>query len=317
MNRFLVNCVKFVALLLLLSALFLGVLLTVPNYYIRRSYFGVNTRKQVERMRKMDEPKIIILGGSNCSCGLYSPLISEHFNMPVCNTGVNYIFGLLSQLRLFEEYVHTGDIVVVFPEYQQFYGDLYLGNEELLGLLSSVYPRGFKTLTLKQGVHMLPCVPKAFEAALSMRDKMPPKDSPYTPESLNECGDVEGYDLRKYKYDQDWTPTIWGEENLQKGAINALVELDELCKTQNATLLILPPVYKAMNYDANMASIGVVWKALEEKGLPVVSVPERYRMVDSLHYDSEYHLTYDGTIKRTRLVIEDMDKALLMRYNVE
>lgn len=317
MKRFVVNCIKFAALLLFFSALFLGVLLLVPNNYIRRSYFGVNTERQVERMRKINEPKIIIMGGSNCCCGLCSPMVSEHFDMPVCNTGVNYIFGLLSQLRMFEEYVRPGDIVVVFPEYQQFYGDLYLGNEELLGLFSSVYPHGFKTLTLKQGWHLLPCVPRAFEAALSMKDRVPPKDSPYTPESLNEYGDVEGYGLRAHKKDQSWTPTKWGEDELQEGTIDALVRLDKLCKKQNAMLLILPPVYKAMNYDANKEAIGTVWQALEEKGLPLVSTPERYRMADSLHYDSEYHLTYDGTMVRTRQVIEDMNNALLKHGVVE
>lgn len=310
MNRFFANCLKYSALLLLASTLFLGILLLVPNNYIRQSYFGVSTARQIKRAQSISEPKIVFIGGSNCALGLCSPMVSEHFRMPVCNTGVNYIFGLLAQSRLYEDYIHSGDIVIVFPEYQQFYGDLYLGNEELLGLLSSIYPKGYRKLTVKQVLHLLPCVPRAFDAALTMRHKTPPKDSPYVPQALNEFGDVERYEFRSYMDDKDWTPVGWGNGNFQMGAVDALINLNERCKQRNATLLILPPVYKAMNFDANKTSIDKVWDVLIESGLPVVSNPERYRMADSLHYDSEFHLTYEGTVIRTDLVIEDVEMGV-------
>lgn len=143
-----------------------------------------------------------------------------------------------------------------------------------------------------------------------MRDKTPPKDSPYTPEALNEYGDVEAYNLRQHREDKDWEPDIWGGEEFQMGVVEALTELKEHCEQNNATLLIIPPVYKAMNYDENEASINKVWNMLEKNGLPIVSNPERYRMADSLHYDSEYHLTFEGVQKRTELVIEDIDRSL-------
>ena len=162
MRRFFVNSIKYILLFIFASALFICILLYVPNKYIQKSYFGVSTARQIERAKEITEPKIIFMGGSNCACGLCSPMIVEHFQMPVCNTGVNYIFGLLSQMRMYQEFIHDGDVVVVFPEYQQFFGDLYLGNEELLGLFSSVYPQGFKTLTIEQCIHLLPCVPRAF-----------------------------------------------------------------------------------------------------------------------------------------------------------
>lgn len=312
MKRFVLNCLKYSALLLLASVLFLGALLSVPNNYIRLSYFGVSTQRQIERAKTIDEPKIVFVGGSNCSCGLCSPMVSEHFNMPVCNTGVNYIFGLAAHVQLYKEFIKPGDVVVVMPEYQQFFGDLYLGNEEYLGLLSTIYPRGFKNLTFRQQWHLLPSVPRAFEAALEMRNKHPIGDI-YVPDALNEYGDVERYDLRRHDQNHDWKPTEFGESKLQKGAINVLSDFDDYCKAHHATLLVIPPGYKAVNFDANREAIDLVWHALKENGLPVFSSPERYKLADSLHFDSEYHLTYEGTLVRTSLLIEDMERALQNR----
>lgn len=298
-------------LLLVITGISLIVLLSVPNHYIQLSYFGVNTKRQIERAKTIDEPKIVFIGGSHCAFGLCSPMISEHFNMPVCNTGVNYIFGLLAQLQLYEEYIKEGDIVVVMPEYQQFFGDVYLGNEEYLGLLTSVYPRGYRNLTFQQQVHLLPYVPRAFDAALKMRHKAPKENSPYSPVALNEFGDIEMYDLRKHIEDKDWTPDRFEYMDFQMGAIRALTDFDKYCKNHNAKLIILPPVYKSTSFNVNKESIDLVWDSLKKNGLPLASLPIHYCLADTLFYDSDSHLTYDGTMVRTHQVIEDMDEALV------
>ena len=85
----------YLGIVLLCSALFLRVLVAFPNEICRQSH-EVNVIKQIERMKTINEPKIIIIGGSGCGFGLCSKLISEHFNMPVCNTGTHAGLGLLT-----------------------------------------------------------------------------------------------------------------------------------------------------------------------------------------------------------------------------
>jgi hypothetical protein len=53
---------------------------------------------------------------------------------------------------------------------------------------------------------------------------------------------------------------------------------------------------------------------LEKAQLPCVSKPERYRMADTMHFDSPYHLTYEGVMTRTSRLIADMD-SILPIYN--
>ena len=84
----------------------------------------------------------------------------------------------------------------------------------------------------------------------------------------------------------------------------------QYCKSQNATMLLFPPAYKAMNYDVNKNTICTIWMVSKKAHLPLVSCPEHYRMPDMLHYDSEYHVTYEGVMIRTKKLIADMDCAI-------
>ena len=261
-------------------------------------------------MKTIDEPKIVIIGGSGCGFGLCSKMISEYFNKPVCNTGTHAGMGLLTQLSLFKEYICKDDIVVVIPEYSNYISNRYLGEATNLRILSSTYPIGYKSFSLRQQLYLLQYVPSAFDEAWRTRDVVLEDNNPYSMNSLNEYGDVEMYEVRFHLDSLDWSPTKWNNPKLQKNVVIQLQEFYEYCKSQGAIMLLFPPAYKAMSFDANRGYITMIWEALKAAQLPLVSSPERYRMVDTLHYDTEYHLTYDGVLIRTNLLIKDMDSAL-------
>ena len=314
MRKFIINSIIVAFILLLGSACFLRVLVSFPNHYSQLSYDGVGTMRQIERIKKLKEPKVVIIGGSNCCFGLCSPLINKHFGMPVCNTGVNYSFGLQMQIKLYEEYVKSGDLVVVIPEYHQYMDDFYLGNNEILQMLTSVYPQGYKLFTVRQQLHLLPYVPKSFRLACMMKDVSP--KGVYSKNSLNEYGDVEMYDIRYHLDTLDWTPEDWREPSVQKRTVQLLQDFNRHCESRGAIMLLFPPVFNASNFDTNETYIHKIWKTLETRELMLASFPERYRLPDTLFYDSPYHLTYEGVLIRTNRLIEDMDSALRIFNNV-
>lgn len=314
MRKFIINSIIVAFILLLGSALFLRVLVSFPNHYTQLSYYGVGTMHQIERMQNLDEPKIVIIGGSNCSFGLCSQMISEHFHMPVCNTGVNFGIGLLTQIQLYKEFIKSDDIVVVIPEYHQYISDTYLGGVATLELLTSTYPKGYKNFTIWQQLHLLPKVPEAFKLACMMNDVTP--KGVYSKNSLNECGDVEMYEIRHHLDTLDWTPQDWHNPSVQKATIRLLQVFHRYCEERGATMLLFPPVFNASNFDTNETYIHKIWKTLETRKLMLASFPERYRLPNTLFYDSPYHLTYEGVLIRTNRLIEDMDSALRIFNNV-
>ena len=309
MKRFFLKCLVYSGILLLSSALFLRVLVSFTNEYCIQSH-EVNVIRQIERMKTIDEPKIVIIGGSGCGFGLCSKMISEHFNMPVCNTGTHAGMGLLTQLNIFKGHICKDDIVVVIPEYSNYLNNNYMGSVANLRILSSTYPAGYRSFTLRQQLYLLQYVPTAFNEARKSENVVIDEDVPYSKRSLNEYGDVELYEVRHHLDTLDWSPVTWNNTKLQKKTVLLLQGFYEYCKKQGAIMLLFPPAYKAMSFDSNRGYITMISEALKEAQLPLVSSPERYRMVDTLHYDTDYHLTYDGVMIRTKQLISDMDSAL-------
>jgi len=311
MKQFLCKCLVYCGIVLCCSVVLLRVLVTVPDEYCRHSH-EVNVIRQIERMENIKEPKIIIIGGSGCGFGLCSTMIGEHFDMPVCNTGTHAGLGLLTQLNICKDYIRNGDIVIIIPEYEQYIGQTYLGSSTTLRIFSSVYPTGYKLLTFRQQLHLLQYVPGAHKDAMASRNLNfdETECSPYFMEALNEFGDVECYESRQHQVEKKWTVSKWKQRKVQVRIIGALKEYNLFCEKQGATMLVFPPAFKAMDFDENKDFIQTIWKSLRDAQLPLVSCPEKYRMADTLHYDTPYHLTYEGVLIRTNRLIKDLDSAL-------
>jgi len=87
-------------------------------------------------------PKIVFIGGSNLPFGLNSERISDETKMPVVDMGLHAGLGLKFMLEEAKPYIRKGDIVILVPEYQQFFGENYYGEETLVYTLVNIYPRG-------------------------------------------------------------------------------------------------------------------------------------------------------------------------------
>lgn len=308
MKRFVLKTTIFFVIAQVIIALIWRGLVMFPNNHSRLSN-EVNVARQIERMQRIKEPKIVFCGGSGLAFGLCSSIISKHFNMPVCNTGTHAGIGLRLHLMLYMDYVSKGDIIVATEEYQEYYGQVYLGEETALGILATNYPDGFKKFSLPQQLHMFKYVPRAFADAYSVRRMKEIWDGAVSSDSMNVYGDIVSQ--RTKPCPLNGTHPLELSENLQVKALVFLQEIAEYCEQKGAIFLVFPPACRNSDFKNNAETINRLWGKMEEMNLPIVSSPKTYCFPDSLFCDaSPYHLTTQGAEYRTMLVIKDIENYL-------
>jgi hypothetical protein len=69
-------------------------------------------------------PRVILVGGSNVALGFDSAYLEKQLQRPVLNMGITYGLGLRFMLEQLRPFVQSGDLIVVIPEYEHFYGSL-------------------------------------------------------------------------------------------------------------------------------------------------------------------------------------------------
>ena len=76
----------------------LGMLFMLPSQY--SNTFVGELDEKYNRLMEIDEPKIIVVGGSSVAFGLESEIIEEYTGMPVVNFGLYAALGTKVMLDL-------------------------------------------------------------------------------------------------------------------------------------------------------------------------------------------------------------------------
>ena len=88
--------------------------------------------EKIERLHSIDEPKIIIIGGSSAAFGINSRLMEEYTGMPVVNLGLYAALGTKLILDLSRSGINEGDIVIIVPELDSQTYSLYFNKKTTL-----------------------------------------------------------------------------------------------------------------------------------------------------------------------------------------
>ena len=143
-----------------------------------------------ERLAAIDSSRLIFVGGSGIALGLDSELVEAETDFAVINMGVNAGFGLRYMLDEVTPMLGSGDVVVIAPEYEYFYGSSVDGSQNLLWALQIRGRDLFRHIGLSRGqfvnvVQELPHFMQArFMELLSSR-----QDPIYNRWAFNERGD--------------------------------------------------------------------------------------------------------------------------------
>ena len=310
-NAFL-NCKKFSNLRLNAAEL--------PHYPVNAE--SVATR--LEQIIKADpnKPTIMLVGGSSCLYGIYSPILESglgnRFN--IINAGTNAGGTGMLYTEGLAHYMKAGDIVVNVPE---------LGANQMGG--TSIVWRTFRATEGCYNIYRYVdfshftgffTAMSEFNTSKEARGGNAARSYEITNTSLTSpyC-DLTGTANGTNTYERGNQPigvTSGNSNTLKDAMVDAYCRLYELLSDKGILLYFgYPPImtlsdeYRANNpsapkncTDENLMAL--YQKEVEKFPFPVISVPTDYRFYELDYFNSTYHLTAEAARVRTRRLLADL-----------
>lgn len=258
-------------------------------------------------LQNIESPRIIFVGGSNIVYGLNSEVIKDSLRLNPINTGLIATVGLSFMMDNTLPYVKSGDIVVLVPEYQQYLGSYAYGNQGLLRLLMDVDATGFSYLKKKQWFKLPKNLPDYFISKFDPNEYFDVKVNPaYRRDIFNDYGDSDAHwALKKQGFD----PDEFTKKKLNKGIIKEMKSFEKNVNDLGAQLFISYPCFQATSFEINEKEIESIENEIKSNNFRVLGSAERYKMADTLMFDTPYHLIKQGVDLRTILLIEDIKES--------
>jgi hypothetical protein len=297
------------------------------------------------RLELCRSPKIVFIGGSNVSLGLDSEAVQRALKRDVVNMGLGASLGLRYQLEEVRDEIKPGDLLIIMPEYGNFYFtdkdasfSRLNGSPDLIHLWQ-VYPRSsrwiwavfssspetmidgaddirrflyFKTNFYKKTLGQLVWAPNKFWSP----DLLKPVNTLFTQrKNFNLYGDFVGHlHMQPPKLARE-EPIKSGEyKEFDTNSSNFLNAYAAYAAARGASLVLLPPVFPS-NLKCNDVTFNIYehWKSLLK--FPVLASPERYGFDWTELFDTPYHTNALGRARRTKMVIEDLKGYLATKGN--
>ena len=280
----------------------IGVLLPATPIASNSPLFSKITKDSM--LENVKKPRIIFVGGSNLSLGLNSKLIKDSLNLNPINTGIHASLGLVYMMDSTLKHIKKGDVVVVVPEYQQFFGDVAYGGEELMRTVCDVKEINPLDLSLKQIKNCAVFIPKyalsKFKPSEYFYEKV---DNCYTKNSFNKFGDsYKHWDIKSVNILTFDAMT----DEFNEDVMQYLVYFNRNLQKKGAKMFISFPPYQEDSYNNCVKSIKLLESEYKKNGFSVLGTPEQYKMKNELMFDTPYHLSRKGVTLRTQLLIKDL-----------
>lgn len=266
-------------------------------------------------LRDAPSPRLILVGGSNISMSINSQLFYDSLKLYPINTGLSASIGLYYMLDNALRYVKAGDVVIVCPEYSQFYENLSIGTEDLLRVVIDKSPAAIFQLSPNQLSNSIKYIPKFALSKFKPSEYFYQENSTevYLRSSFNQYGDMTAHWQLKGKSFNRLTPLIHAQYDAH--VIESLKIFKNAVEQKGAQVYITFPALHRQSFDQDSIEINRIEDGIHAEELLVLGKPLRYRMPDSVMFDTPYHLTQPGINLRTQLLVEDLRKATARSRN--
>jgi hypothetical protein len=259
-------------------------------------------------------PKIVFIGGSNLAFGLDSAEVEQRLCRPVVNMGLHAGLGLRLPLNEVRDYIQPGDVVVISPEYQLFWG-LFDGDDILAWALylEPDMVRYFDTpWQFWAVVRTLPTFVQLRMLTYLQSNLQSDSAIPgYDRRSFNRYGDVVGH-LTRPSIDISKVPLFTiANRDVEMDAIEYLNDFASSVRASGGDVFIEFPPVPDKQYLENESDIQQLYTYLAAHlKSRIIARPAETVLPLSDFYDTVYHLNAAGRNKRTQLVIEKLRAVL-------
>lgn len=307
-RNFILTVLGLVFSVLPLFAVIGGVLLTPSQY--SNTFVGALDEKY-DRLRSIEEPKIVVIGGSSVAFGLDSGMMEEYLGMPVVNFGLYAAIGTKAMIDLSRNYIGEDDIVIVAPELDPQTLSLYFSNKTTLEAMDGRYDM-VKEFDVDTHIAMLGSFWRhAGDKLMYMVNGTPDPEGVYNSRNFNEYGDIvyeRKENVMQFYYDPntviDPSPSIVDDE-----FVDYLNEYISECRGRGATVYFswCPMNEMGLKEGTTVKSMQDFAKYMEQRiECEFISLIDSYVMEAGYFYDTNYHLNDAGVTVRTKTLIEDL-----------
>ena len=304
--------IKVIAALLVIIlplGLLLGYAFSIPPQY--SNTFVGRLDEKFERLTTIEEPKIVVVGGSSVAFGLDSATIEEYMEMPVVNFGLYAALGTKLMLDLSKPGINEGDIVVLAPELDAQTMSMYFSSENTLRATDDD-PSMLRYLPAENLFSVLGSLWKHVGEKLEyQRDGAPDPSGVYNAKNFNEYGDLD-YDRPENVMPLYYDPNKMIELNesiLDDEFIDYLNDYIKYCERRGATVYFsyCPMNYMALAEGTTDESIAEFESLMRERiNCRFISYADDYIMAPGYFYDTNFHLNNVGVRYRTLKLTEDL-----------
>ena len=305
MKQFLKKICLFLGLFLLSAALVFALhFFVIGNQNL--GSFQAALLDKTERLRSIDEPKLILIGNSNLAFGVDSEKIQEALGMPVVNMGLHGGLGNAFLENMVKLDISEGDIVVVC--HSDYDDDGTIPDPALAWITVEMHPEFWKLIPAKAIPQMLKAYPSYLYSSAVRFLTGSPKNVPetgtsYSRAGFNAFGDVcfRGEDSFVFTEDSVAVPQV-GEETAAR--LNAL---NHYILSRGATMVVAGYPIGSGEFTPAKAEFDAFEAQLREAlDCPVISRFADYFIPYSCFYDTVFHLNDEGVKLRTGQLIADL-----------
>lgn len=294
-----------------LSCFALFIVYGLGNGY-HRTYDSVILRKY-NYLEKIDEPKIILIGGSNLAFGIDSDRMEKELGMPVVNLGLHAGMGQYFNTEISKANINEGDIVILAYEY------LWFGNDKFKSIGTDLVMRGVDNKTeiykyvprghLKDFIaYFEEYAIKKIESAYVTRAY----DSVYSSDAFNDHGNMV-YDRESPIITESGIFTVdLSDMEISKYSLNYMLNYKEFVESKGANIFFtVPAIYEDAIRDEQFHILEKYGQVIKDAtGIDLISDPYEYLFSMDELYDTVYHLNNKGSHRRTSQLIKDISLLL-------
>lgn len=269
---------------------------------------GIKLKHQL--LEKTQSPKIIIVGGSGAGFSIDSKMIKEETGIKTINMGLFAQFGLHYLLEEIMDDIKKNDIVVLTPEYHQFY--YFFNGWRGFNELTYVYPQALLKLRSKEQYKMfLSSFPRFWIGKLNSIDlsvfKPVHKNTLYNNHGdyIAHLKDTTKHDIESRGLFHDFIDT--SQMQLYNGSMDILNDYTRKIKEKGAFLIFSYPTIPDKQFHENSQKINEVKNMVTTQAdFEIINTPNSEIQPINDFYNTVYHLRKDGRAKRTSRLINQI-----------